>query len=77
MEPDQLRLEGIESKPERLDPNGPLVDIKAAAKLAGMSQWAYRRNLLINKAHPKPVTVGRPMLFRRVDIVAWLGADQA
>ena len=70
----QLDLPGIE--PKRLDPNGALVDIKGAARIAGVSHWAYRRTILINPSHPEAVSVGRPALYRRSDINEFLGVRE-
>ena len=68
----QLEIPGV--GPKRLDPNGALVDIKGAARIAGVSHWAYRRTILINPSHPQAVSVGRPALYRRTDIQKFLGA---
>ena len=54
---------------------GALVSVEQAAAMAGLHPLAYRRNILLAPGHPAPVGVGRPALFRRVEIVDFLGVQ--
>ncbi len=63
----------IEPKRGQPDPTGPLLNIPACAKMAGVPELAYRRTLRRAKGHPMPITDGRPELFRRIEIQRWLG----
>lgn len=52
--------------------NALLISVRQLAQVAGIPELTYRRNLLNAPGHPAPIANGRPLLYRRAEVLAWL-----
>lgn len=58
-------------------PDSPLADVTQLAEIAGIPGLRYRRIMLTAAGHPRPVSNGRPALYRRAEVLAWLQGEHA
>jgi hypothetical protein len=58
-------------------PDSPLADVYQLAQLAGIASLRYRRIMLPAPGHPAPVSYGRPALYRKAEVLAWLQGKTA
>ena len=54
----------------------PLVDLHEVARMAGVGYHSYLRSVRTNKKHPQPVSSGRRQLFRRSEVMDFLGVPE-
>ena len=71
---EQTMIETTTQRRGQPAPDSPLVDVTQLAAIAGIPSLRYRRIMLTAPGHPKPISNGRPLLYRRAEVLAWLEA---